>query len=339
MELTFSQIKDITLGAVRVVQEENGVQFRRFSAKQEAHYLSRSEGLYLKTKHTSGIQLRFRTDSTTLRLAGVPAGAVSRFYYAVEVQVDGKTIGTVDNYSHVEMPASYASIQLPAEPFDRNFDLGIGEKEVAVYLPWNMYMSLSCVAVDDGAFIAPVKPKYQMLCFGDSITQGYDAQLPSNKYVTQLAQYLEAEEHNKAIGGDWFFPELVLEKEDFKPDYISVAYGTNDWSRYSKEMLSENCKAFFTNIHSTYPDAKVIVITPIWRKDKDAPGRTIVFEDLEGIIADAIKGYDNMVLIPGYDLVPHDESYFADLRLHPNDKGFACYFEGIKKALQEVSKA
>lgn len=338
MELTFSQIKEITLGADRVLQEENGVAFRRYTKEQEELYLSRSEGLYLKTKHTSGIQLRFRTDSTSLRLAGVPSDALSRFYFAVEVQVDGKTIGTIDNYSDVELPASYASIRLPIEPFDRTFDLGTGEKEVAVYLPWTMHVSFSCVAVDDGAFVVPVKPRYQMLCFGDSITQGYDAMRPSNKYATQLAQLLGAEEHNKGNGGDWMFPELVLLKDKFEPDYISVGYGTNDWSRLTREALEENTKAFFANLHNTYPNAKVLVITPIWRKDEFVPRKSCDFAELEGIIADAIRGYDNMMLIPGYDLVPHDESYYADLRLHPNDKGFACYFAGIKNHIESHAR-
>ena len=49
----------------------------------------------------------------------------------------------------------------------------------------------------------------------------------------------------------------------------------------------------------------------------------------------AAKGFKNVVLIDGFDFIPKEEQYFADLRLHPNDKGFeyqakALYNEMIK---------
>ena len=53
--------------------------------------------------------------------------------------------------------------------------------------------------------------------------------------TARLADALGAEEVNKAIGGECFFPELAATKEDFQPEYITVAYGTNDWSRKSAE--------------------------------------------------------------------------------------------------------
>ena len=55
----------------------------------------------------------------------------------------------------------------------------------------------------------------------------------------------DAEEYNKAIGGDVFFPSLAATREDFEPDYITVAYGTNDWSKCPREALEENCKNFY----------------------------------------------------------------------------------------------
>ena len=37
--------------------------------------------------------------------------------------------------------------------------------------------------------IAAVKPAKKMLCFGDSITQGYDAAYASNSYIARLARF------------------------------------------------------------------------------------------------------------------------------------------------------
>jgi hypothetical protein len=44
----------------------------------------------------------------------------------------------------------------------------------------------------------------------------------------------------------------------------------------------------------------------------------------------------NVTVISGFDFVPKDETYFSDLRLHPNDKGFECYSENL---YSEICKA
>ena len=58
------------------------------------------------------------------------------------------------------------------------------------------------------------------------------------------------------------------------------------------------------------------------------------FPELEEEIRAAVKVYDNMEVISGFGLVPHDEAYYADLRLHPNDEGFSHYFANLKETIK-----
>ena len=46
--------------------------------------------------------------------------------------------------------------------------------------------------------------------------------------------------------------------------------------------------------------------------------------------------YDNVIVIDGYDLVPHDTELFSDKRLHPNDDGFKYYAENLIKAIKNA---
>ena len=46
------------------------------------------------------------------------------------------------------------------------------------------------------------------------------------------------------------------------------------------------------------------------------------------------KPYKNITVINGFDFVEQDESFFADLRLHPNDKGFESYFKALSKKIK-----
>lgn len=334
MKLKLSQIEEITLGAVRIEKNENGFNFYRFTEEQEELYKNRCEEFYMKSFSTSGVCMRFRTNSETLFLRVDVIPGSSRSYFAFDVLVNGEKIDTLDNFSDLELPTDYTKISYPIGEFSKEFELGVGEKEVCIYFPWSAKTTLKEIALDDDAFIQPIKPSKKILCFGDSITQGYDSLYPSSKYISRIANMLDAEEFNKAIGGEVFFAELAATQEDFQPDYITVAYGTNNWDRRTREEFLCNYKKFFFNLHNNYPTTPIWVITPIWRKDMNEDRPFGKFEDVEKFIESQVLLYENMTLVRGFGLVPQNENLFGDLRLHPNDKGFDFYFENLAKQIK-----
>lgn len=338
MNLNLSQIRDISTGAVRIEEIDNNIHFYRFTKQQEELYKNRSDDFYKKTFATSGIKICFHTNSQTLFLRTEITGGSSRSYFAFDVFVNGVKIDTLDNFSDIDIPQNYTTLNFPLGEFSKEFNLGVGEKEVCVYFPWSVKVILKEFIIDDNSFIKPVKPNKKMLCFGDSITHGYDALYPSNKYITKLADMLNAGEYNKAIGGEIFFPALAATKEDFEPDYITVAYGTNDWNKCSKEELTHNYKDFLCNLSNNYPNAKIFVITPIWRKDMNESRLFGDFKSVGEIIQKQTAAFSNISVIQGFEFVPQNEDLFADLRLHPNDEGFEYYFENLSKHIKDILK-
>ena len=278
---------------------------------------------------TAGVKFWFKTNSRTLKLKFEMQEGSSRRYYSFDVFVNGKAVGYLDNFSNVQLPVDYTGVQLPLGRAEKEFVLGEGDKEVCVYFPWSVSPLLEEFSLEDGATVIPVKPGKKLLAFGDSITQGYDALRPSVSYISCLADKLQAELVNKAIGGEVFFPALAESKEDFTPDYITVAYGTNDWGTCEEAVFQENCKAFFAYLAANYPDAKIFAITPIWRLGYDVERKCGPFEGIAATIKEVTAAYENITVISGFDFVPKDQDYFADLRLHPNDKGFACYGDNL----------
>ena len=192
-----------------------------------------------------------------------------------------------------------------------------------------MIVEIRELSLDDDALIKPIKPTKKLLVFGDSISQGYDGLRPSKHYAVRLAEALDAEEINKAMGGEGFFPALAKARDDFEPDYITVAFGTNDWSSSSEEDFKSRCLAFYDSLSRTYPNARIFAITPVWRKDcreeKPLGDFCKIAEDIKSIV----KDYKNITYIHGFEFIPQDENYYADLRLHPNDKGFDSYFRNL----------
>lgn len=344
MRLTFEQICSVTTGAVSVEQETDGIHFFRFNPKQltydkETCRQTQVVAFDKKLLATAGIKLSFRTDSRTLKVCADMSFAAGRSYYALDVVVDGVLLGGVDNYAQTDLNRNYAEQSFGAGGDTVELELGEGEKEVCIHLPWSARTVLKELELEDGASLIPVIPPKKLLAFGDSITQGYDALRPSNRYIARLAQALDAQEYNKAIGGAVSFPELVQAREAFEPDYVVVAYGTNDWRFIAPKDFQDRYSAMLDAVGEHYPSAQVFLITPIWRKDADTESLWEHFDLVERYIRDIASRILNAVVIRGMDLVPHDENYYADLRLHPNDAGFGHYFNNlwpqIKVALKE----
>ena len=335
MILNFEQLKSITLGAVGIEELEDGVHFHRFTPEQTAFY-TKDGVCNNNVPATSGIKFRFRTDSKNLSLTVHTTPTGTRNYFAVDVLRNGIFFDDIRNYEEAELMRKYVQQPLPCGEYQKDFDLGEGEKELLIHLPWDMVTVLKEFRLDDGASLIPVKPAKKLLCFGDSITQGYDVLHPSRKYTSRLADYLDMEEFNKAIGGEKFQPALAACREDFTPDIITVAYGTNDWRRHTKEMFDETCRGFYKNLSELYPNTPIFAITPLWRKLQEKKTFELgPFRHIHEAICQHTADLPNVTVIDGFDIIPHFSDYFADLTLHPNGAGFDRYFEGLKPYFEQ----
>lgn len=332
MNLDYGQIVTITTGAVSVEQCSDGIKFHRFTKEQEAYYVGMQ--FHPKENATAGVRLCFRTDSKTLALKVKVSQGSGRKYFAHDVLVDGKLIGCLENFKEDEMVGNYVDMDVPFGEFRKEFSLDEGVKTVCIHFPWSVCSVLQEMSLDDGALVEPVKKSKKLIAFGDSITHGYDARHPSNRYIAKLADALDAEEFCKAIGGEIHCPGLAKLCDEIKPDYITVAYGTNDWNGVTAEVFKANCQSFYEALVHNYPDARIFTITPIWRKECQEERPFGRFEDVEEIISDIVKDYKNITCIRGRKVVPEDENLYGDLHLHPNDEGFEYYYQGVVEQVQ-----
>lgn len=318
MKLTFDEIKTIVKGAVRVEEKNDGFHFYRFTWEQEELYRETSADFHKKTFATSCVRLEFITDSPTLSVEVQVNSGASRKYFSHDITVDAKLI------------SSFGSNATVKGIFAHTCELGEGTKTVCIYFPWSVISVLRNIELADGSTLAPVEKKYKMLMYGDSITQGYDAALTSQTYANRLTDLLNAETINRGIGGERFFPALAELSENVNPDIVTVAYGTNDWNKTeSYEVFEQKCADFYGTLSRLYPKAKIFAITPIWRKDGERTTAVGTFDLVSKTIKRVTVSLPNVTVLEGYDFVPHDLAFFYDLRLHPNDEGFAHYAENL----------
>ena len=326
MILNTAKVKEITRGVAFTDEKDGYLHFNRFSKPQLKAYevQTRSADFARKSLAASGVRFEFSTDSKTLTFAGKVWGGSSRNFFYFDVYVNDALCAHVGEDKNGEYDVSYT------------IELGEGKKNVRVYFPWTAKVALNKIEVDDGAFVEPAPKKPIMLCYGDSITQGYDAIYPSYSYVSILADRMGVEAIDKAIGGERFCPDLLEEAEDLDPKYITVAYGTNDWSKADRSVFEKTCKEFYERLSALYPNAKIFAITPIWREDHiRRQAENGCFFEISEFIGKVCEKLDNVCVIEGYNLAPHLPEFYSDKYLHPNDLGFMVYGNNLYEKIRE----
>lgn len=325
--LNFEQIKKLVHGAARIEEGDGKLSFFRFTKEQQELYKSVSQDFYTKSFSTSGISIEFDTDSEILSFSVSVSRGSSRTYFTHSVFVNGKRIGElsgdIGNADNLR--------------FKQYFKLGEGMKTVCILFPWSVASSLLSLELDDNAVFCPTKKNCNILMLGDSITQGYDASIPEISYAAQIARSLNAEARNKGIAGEQFFAKLTESGEDFKPDIITVAYGTNDWRHGTRERFERECRGFFTNLRKNYPDVKIVAVTPLWRVDienRQEFGEPLCY--VSEYIRTVCDSLSDVSVIDGIDLIPHNAEYYQTDGVHPIDAGFMHYGRNLLNELNKI---
>ncbi len=154
-----------------------------------------------------------------------------------------------------------------------------------------------------------------------------------------MADTFSAEARNKAIGSEVFKPELAaLIDEDFSPDYITVAYGTNDWAHSDTETFVRDCHGFYNNLSRLYPDAKIFALAPIWRGDMGDTSPCGRFSFIGKTIGEVVRELPNVTFIDAHAFVPSTPECFAPDLLHPSDLGFSHYGRHLVEELKKHIK-
>ena len=339
MKLTYEQICSACTGAVSTTREEGLIHFHRMHPTQLEAAMARGEAYYIRGRSNTGVKLTFRTDSTSLFL-DLKASQGTMSYFAADILVDGKLVGSVDNYSQFEpLPTFHTQRQYPLGDYSGRFDLGPGEKTVRVHLSWGPVTAIRELSLDDGATFLPVIPEKKVLFYGDSITQGMDCLHPCQTYSARIADALGMAEYNKAIAGTTAFPEMAAVPETFTPDVIVVAYGTNDWSLRDRDTFARDYRAMLENIQTNYPGVPVFALTPVFRFAMNEYRPFGAFCNLNPMIRAIAADFADVTVIDCFPFIPAHRNCFGDGNLHPNARGFDHYFKGLWPQMKAVLDA
>jgi lysophospholipase L1-like esterase len=297
----------------------------RFSSRQLAEY-GHNPAFETRSRSCAGICIDVMTDSSQLVL---------------EVELVNRVWpnGFFDLFINDRFDRSAEVKHTDTALQDYMFDLSspsVGLKRITIYLPHNMEFVIHNLIWTEGSRIEAVLPSQKnLLCLGDSITQGMAANHPSNTYPVLLSRQLGMNLLNQGVGGYYYDVNSLDPDLAYTPDIITVAYGTNDWgSRTSTEEMSKHVIAYLQQLTQMYPAVPIFVITPLWRVDWNDIRPMGTFSRMVEIIEEACSLYPTIRCIRGSTLLPHEPNLLLDL-VHPTDQAFQIIAAQLKHILSE----
>ena len=317
MKLNLEQIKNITVGALEVVERDGYCSFYRCTEKQiRAWYEYGNETLGDRSKTTTGVRLDFHTNSKRFAFRATGRKA--------EVLIDGMQ-------RKIFFPGEDGIINGSLTLTDM---IGNEKDDVRVTLVFSSHAAgtLCFAEIDDGAYVKKHEYSTKMLFIGDSITQGWNSYYDTLSFAWRLTLHYNADSIINGIGGAFYEPE-TFDNIDFDPDTVIVAYGTNDAMRFKVfEDMECRVKGYLDLVKKTYGDKRVVILSPIWRGNAEMKPMGAEFDAKRRMIEReaAARGFE---VISGLELVPPRAEFFADTYLHPNDLGFGMYAENLIKKL------
>ena len=295
--------------------------------------------------HTSGVCVRFRSDSPQLLIRAKLANGCDMNHMPRTGSMG------FDTYRKLPGGRLLYNRTLRPDPGAVEVKAECGKNPDRLMCEWVVDFPLYCgvekveIGLKEGAAILPPRPHKvprPVLFYGSSITQGGCASRPGNTYSAMLCRELDAEQVNlgfsgcgkgeiavaKAIGG--------LKLSAFVMDY--------DHNAPSPEHLEATHEPFFRAVREAQPDLPIVILSMcdirsfVLHTDKTtAPARREIIRRTWRHAADS--GDRNVWFIDGETLFGKDmyDACTVD-GCHPNDLGFYRMYKHVLPVLGKALK-
>ncbi|MGW7088094.1 GDSL-type esterase/lipase family protein [Streptomyces sp. NPDC054871] len=207
--------------------------------------------------------------------------------------------------------------------------------DFVLHLPEALRPALTGLRPVGGGTLAPRPRQPRWLVYGDSIAEGWLASRPHLAWPAVAGRALGVETVNLGYAGA-ARGELASAEQlaSLDADLITVAFGTNCWSRtpHSAKLLYETARAFLDLVRRGHPDVPLLVVSPVLRPDAEA-----VPNVLGATLRDLRTAVERAALDAGTELLPGggllDAGHLVD-GVHPGDAGHAVLAEAVASALR-----
>lgn len=292
-------------------------------------------------KNTSGLALRFRTNSTTIAAKWEVLGD----NYMNHMTATG--IKGLDLYAWANGKWQFVNVGRPAGKNNQQTIISNmlpEEREYLLYLPlYDGVVGLQ-IGIDSTAFIEKPLLRFPsatnpIVCYGTSITQGGCATRPGMSYTSILERKLNREVINLGFSGngqlDYEIAELIGRRTDaglFILDFIpnvTLEQVQDKTATFVKKLRDHNPKIPILLVESIlFPHSVFDVQMHKTVTDKNKALR----KEYENLLR---MGYKNIYYLPAGKLIGNDGETTVD-GIHLTDLGFTRFADELQKTVRRI---
>ncbi|RXZ78970.1 GDSL family lipase [Paenibacillaceae bacterium] len=308
---------DYFRGAVSLAISEEGI--KPWRIPYQDYELFAPDGIGGKAEICAGVRLCVRSNAKQIRLtfAGITEDA------RIDCLADGVLL---------------ASNALQAGDTETVFaGMGDGRKDVEIYLPQNIGMTLSGLWTEQEAEVEPLLPTWQQvqfrwIAYGSSITQCAGASSPSRTWPAIAARECGLDLTCLGFSGNCHLEPMVARMiRDLPTDFISLGVGINVYGANSlgPRTFRPALIGMLETIRERHPYTPLLVNSPLYavhrETDPNLLGYTLpaMREEVE-LTVEMLKqrGDQHIYYLNGLELLgPDDEAHLPD-QLHPDAAGY-----------------
>lgn len=190
-----------------------------------------------------------------------------------------------------------------------------------------------------------MQPSPVAVFIGDSYSAGAGATSTDKRWTTLVSKRLGWKQINLAKGGTGYlvtaglagcgvefcpnYSGMIQDAVAANPEFVVVAGGRNDLS--TTMPAADAISTFFTDLRSALPDARILVISPVWDDDPAPAGLAAIAADVRASAATVSAAYLDI----GEPLNGQPQMISGD-GLHPNDAGHAALAAAVVAALPDT---
>ena len=285
----------------------------------------------------AGVRLRFITDSRRIvltvnqRLVPPTAPAFEpRGLYDLYIDgslahrgaADGGAIIDPDGTLSGDEAAIFAVGELPA-----------GEKHIELWLPQAATVSITGLAIDDGATLVPwPDPRQRIVFHGSSITHCMEAAGASAGWPSVAANLAGLRHLNLGWGGSCLLSGLAARIiRDQPADAIVLKLGINVWPDGSlrERPFLDSAHAMLSIIRERHAETPIVVVSPIYSpgREDDGDNGGLSLGRMRDLLVQAVEtrqamGDANLRYLTGLALFGEGDAADLPDDLHPNTAGY-----------------
>ncbi|MEG0502288.1 MAG: SGNH/GDSL hydrolase family protein [Cellulosilyticaceae bacterium] len=302
-----------------------------------------SEGIQLLGTMTSGVRVRFKTNSQYIVVKAILETSDTMPHMA-DTGISGfdlyyRDYGDHDyKYHKTFQPQLYDVNHRAVVVGETSFSGERREKDIIINFPLYNGVKDIVFAVEDCALIKPPTPytiEKPILFYGSSITQGGCASRPGNSYPLHLSRWLDADIINLGFSGnakgDIAMAEHICEKD------MSVLVMDYDHNSPTIEDLKKTYQPFYKCIRNKHQNLPIVMISrPNFDENPDdsAQRRTVIYNTY---VVARQRGDNHVYFIDGESLFGEKDRDSCTVDgCHPNDIGFIRMAEHIYPVLKQI---